>query len=50
MEIPQGNTMENSGKQSPKMGFKSPLALKLLLLNNLHFRTAMPFPPLFRAG
>jgi hypothetical protein len=24
MEIPHGNTMENSGKQNPKMGFKSP--------------------------
>jgi hypothetical protein len=24
MEIPQGNTMENSGKQNPKMGFTSP--------------------------
>jgi 3-dehydroquinate synthase len=24
MEIPQGSTMENSGKQNPKMGFKSP--------------------------
>jgi hypothetical protein len=24
MEIPQGNTMENSGKQNPKIGFKSP--------------------------
>jgi hypothetical protein len=24
MEISQGNTMENSGKQNPKMGFKSP--------------------------
>ena len=24
MEIPQGNTLENSGKQNPKMGFKSP--------------------------
>ena len=23
MEIPQGNTLENSGKQNPKMGFKS---------------------------
>ena len=23
-EIPQGNTLENSGKQNPKMGFKSP--------------------------
>ena len=22
MEIPQGNTLENSGKQNPKMGFK----------------------------
>jgi hypothetical protein len=26
MEIPQGNTLENSGKQNPKMGFKSSLA------------------------
>jgi hypothetical protein len=24
MEIPQGNTMENSGKQNPESGFKSP--------------------------
>src|SRR5271166_6307230 len=24
MEIPQGNTLENSGKRNPKMGFKSP--------------------------
>jgi 3-dehydroquinate synthase len=24
MEIPQGSTMENSGKQTPKIGFKSP--------------------------
>ena len=24
MEIPQGKTLENSGKQNPKMGFKSP--------------------------
>jgi hypothetical protein len=24
MEIPQGNTLENSGKQNPNMGFKSP--------------------------
>ena len=24
MEIPEGNTLENSGKQNPKMGFKSP--------------------------
>jgi len=24
MEISQGNTMENSGKQNPQMGFKSP--------------------------
>ena len=24
MEIPQGNTMENSGKHNPKKGFKSP--------------------------
>jgi hypothetical protein len=23
MEISQGNTMENSGKQNPEMGFKS---------------------------
>jgi hypothetical protein len=24
MEIPLGNTLENSGKQNPEMGFKSP--------------------------
>jgi hypothetical protein len=24
MEIPQENTMENSGKQNPEVGFKSP--------------------------
>ena len=24
MEIPQGSTLENRGKQNPKMGFKSP--------------------------
>jgi hypothetical protein len=24
MEIPQGNTMENNGKENPKSGFKSP--------------------------
>jgi hypothetical protein len=24
MEILQGNILENSGKQNPKMGFKSP--------------------------
>ena len=24
MEIPQGDTLEKSGKQNPKMGFKSP--------------------------
>ncbi len=24
MEIPQGNTIENSGKQNPEIGFKSP--------------------------
>jgi hypothetical protein len=24
MEIPQGSTLENTGKQNPKMGFKSP--------------------------
>jgi hypothetical protein len=24
MEIPQGNTLEKSGKLTPKMGFKSP--------------------------
>ena len=39
MEIPQGNTLENSGKQNPKMGFKSPpsgdVHLKWLFLNNL---------------
>jgi hypothetical protein len=47
MEIPQGNTLENSGKQNPKMGFKSPLAFKYLLLKNLRFRTAIPFSPTF---
>jgi hypothetical protein len=26
MEIPLGNTLENSGKQNPEMGFKSPRA------------------------
>jgi hypothetical protein len=43
MEIPQGNTLENSGKQNPKMGFKSPraeiLTFKWLFLNNLRFKT-----------
>ena len=43
MEIPQGNTLENSGKQNPKMGFKSPRAeiptFKWLFLNNLRSRT-----------
>ena len=24
MEIPQGNTLENGGKQNPEMGFKPP--------------------------
>jgi hypothetical protein len=27
MEIPQGNTIENSGKQNLQIGFKSPRAL-----------------------
>jgi hypothetical protein len=44
MEIPQGNTLENSGKQNPKMGFKSSRAFKWLLLRNLRFTTAMPIP------
>ena len=40
MEIPQGNILENSGKQNPKMGFKSPpraggTPFKWLFLNNL---------------
>jgi hypothetical protein len=28
MEIPQGNTMENGGKQNPESGFTSPRAFK----------------------
>jgi hypothetical protein len=39
MEIPQGNTMENSGKQNPEMGFKSPpstLFHCMSLLNGLN--------------
>jgi len=48
MEIPQGNTMENSGKQNPKMGFKPPRAemptFKWLFLKNLRSTTGMPFP------
>jgi len=43
MEISQGNTMENSGKQNPKMGFKPPRAemttFKWLSLKNLRSRT-----------
>jgi hypothetical protein len=43
MEIPQGNTLENSGKQNPKMGFKPPKAempiFKCLFLNNLRSKT-----------
>ena len=39
MEIPLGNTMENSGKQNPKGGFKSPRAemlfYKLFILKHL---------------
>jgi hypothetical protein len=39
MAITRGNTMENSGKQNPKMGFKPPRAgfqiYKLLIWNNL---------------
>jgi hypothetical protein len=38
MEIPQGNTMENSGKQNPKMGFKSPPST-MQLLSCLHSTT-----------
>jgi hypothetical protein len=43
MEISQGNTMENSGKQNPKMGFKPPRAempiFKWLFLKNLGSKT-----------
>jgi hypothetical protein len=35
MEIPQENTMENSGKQNPEMGFKSPPEHKLLIISDL---------------
>ena len=37
MEIPQGNTLENSGKQNLKMGFKSPRAVAKVLLLSKHF-------------
>src|SRR5271166_1788913 len=46
--------MEHSGKQNPKIGFKSPPraempTFKWLFLNNLHSTTGMPFPAsLFR--
>ena len=44
MEILQGNTMENGGKQNPKMGFKSPPraempTFKWLFLKNLRSET-----------
>jgi hypothetical protein len=44
MEILPGKTLENSGKQNPKMGFKSPRAENatyklLLLLNDLRSNT-----------
>ena len=43
MEISHGNTMENSGKQNPKMGFKPPRAemptFKWLFLKNLRSKT-----------
>ena len=40
----EGRMPKGVGVQVP------PRALKLLYLRNLRFRTAMPFPPLFRAG
>jgi hypothetical protein len=40
----EGRMPQGMGVQVP------PRAYKWLLLNNLRFRTAMPFPPLFRAG
>ena len=54
MEIPQGNTMENSGKQNPEIGFESPraeiLTFMWLFLKNLHSTTGTPLPAsLFRA-
>ena len=44
MEIPQGNTMGNSGKQNPKMGFKSPPEQRFppfrwLIVKNLRSKT-----------
>jgi hypothetical protein len=46
MEIPQGNTMENSGKQNPQSGFKSPRAemptFKWLFLKHLCSKTSGP--------
>ena len=41
--------MENSGKQNPKMGFKSPLAFKLLILNNLRLLRECRLQPHFFA-
>ena len=40
----EGRMPKGMGVQVP------PRAFKLLLLRNLRFSTAMPFPPLFRAG
>jgi hypothetical protein len=41
MEIPQGNTMENSGKQNPESGFKSPqdAVISMAVLSGLYLDT-----------
>ena len=39
-----GNTMENSGKQNPKMGFKSPPGIQVVAVEELTFGVGMPFP------
>ena len=36
--------MENSGKQNPKMGFKSPPSIQVVAVEELTFGVGMPFP------
>jgi hypothetical protein len=43
MEIPPGNTMENSGKWNPERGFKSPRALSCCY-SITYVETGMPIP------
>jgi hypothetical protein len=39
MKIPHGNTMENSGNENPKMGFKSPPSKRCPSPSNCFSRT-----------